>query len=560
MSTRKQVIKKKKGQTSTTSPATAASRRPTIKASDQVTDLIDLVATYELKHGYDANRSTIFMRLTSGQAVGLFPLRSDTVRNHLRVLGDTRLGRGPTSKVIDDVIEHVEARGLSLTSCPMFRRVAHVAGTIYIDLGTPDGEAIMITKQCWQVMQNPPVLFHRSNTTGVLPQPQVGGSLDLLRAHFPSVPNESVPALLGFIMSCYLPEGSFPILMVQGQHGCGKSTLTDLLRSLIDPAPGYGARAKLSEKPDDFATVVSGNFLSSFDNASRIPPDIADLLCQVSSGGELVSRKLFLQGVTFSLKMHNPLIINSVSLPLERPDLASRLVLLELDTMKDGTMASEREVRSRFAADLPKILGYIYDAIAMALRDHARTGVSPLPRLADAALFATAAEPALGLSDGSIVSAWASAQIGHAETQAANDPLVYVLTELLRMTPHMFEGTTSQFIQHAQALETTGGWKLPADFPLRASALGTHLTRNKSMLAQSGFKVEQLRRQTNHRGWKITLDGVKQRPVPAFTVTRPPALLEVNGSEAREALLTKLENTSRPQLQASVAAIGGVAA
>ena len=560
MSANKQVKKKKKVQPSTTTTAKGASRRPIIKPSDLVTDLIDLTKDYELKHGIDVNRSKIFVRLSNGQVIGVFPVEGEKFRNHLRVLGETCLGRGPTSKVIDEVIQHVEARGLSLPSCPMFRRFAHIAGTIYIDRGTPDGEAIMITKQGWSLVQDPPVLFRRSNTTGVLPQPQVGGSLELLRSHFPCVPDESVPALLGFIVSCYLPEGSFPILMLQGQQGCGKSTLTDLLRSLIDPIIGSGGRSKLQEKPEDLATIVGSNFLSSFDNASRISAETADLLCQISTGGIHECRKLYSQGETFSIELHNPVIINSVALTLERLDLASRLILIELESMKDGTRTSEREVRRRFTHDLPQHLGYIFDAIAMALRDHSMTELTQIPRLADAALFATAAEPALGLLDGSIVTAWEAAQVGHVEGQASNDPVIYVLTNILIEKPRIFNGTLSDLIQKAQRTSVTANWKLPTDFPLKATALGSHLKRNKSLLEGLGWRVEKLPRQFNRRGWKIYWAEVPKPGMNAITVSRPTVPMKAIQSEEREALLTKLETANNRHIDSSSNGIGGAAA
>ena len=105
MSVNKQVKKKKNGQPSTSGSANNASRRPMIKPSDLVTDLIDLTKDYELKHGIDVDQSKIFVRLLSGQVIGVFPVEGEKFRNHLRILGETRLGRGPTPKVIDEVIQ-----------------------------------------------------------------------------------------------------------------------------------------------------------------------------------------------------------------------------------------------------------------------------------------------------------------------------------------------------------------------------------------------------------------------------------------------------------------------
>ena len=230
-----------------------------------------------------------------------------------------------------------------------------------------------------------------------------------------------------------------------------------------------------------------------------------------------------------------------------------------LDAFPLGRM-SEGEVRRRFDSNLPKILEYICTAIAMALRDHADTRVSPTPRLADAALFATAAEPALGLLDGSIVTAWSSAQLDHTGNQAANDPVAFVLQKLLHDAPHCFEGTTSELIQKAHSLGADEKWKLPSDFPVKASGLGSYLTRNKSVLESSGLTVQKTPRQSKKRELKICFNEIKQTATSAVTVNRPNGHIEVVKINEQEALLNKLETAKRPHINPTHSGLGGMAA
>lgn len=495
-------------------------RRPSFTAAHLVTDLIDLTADYPLKAGKCLKTIRVFVRIPGIQESGYVPIQSETMRMHLRSLSEQKLGRGPVSSVIDDVIAHIEAKGFALPPSPMFRRVAHHAGVIYIDRGTPSGEAIRIAADGVSIESDPPVLFDRSDQTGTLPQPRRGGDLALFRSHFPSCTEEGSAALLGFIISCYLPEGAYPILMVQGPHGCGKSTLTELLRALVDPTEGFGGRGTLPDNAEDVATVVGASFLPSFDNASRIPPEVADTLCRASTGGVHQSRKLYTQGETHVLSIHSPVIINSISLPLNRQDLVSRVVLLDLEALEDDARRTELAIRDRFNADLPKLLGYIFEGVAQSLRDFGGTILRPLPRLADAAQFATAAEPALGLADGSIAEAWDGSQLGQSAEQVASDPVIHVLKELLSTSSAGFECTASELLERAHAWARLQSCKLPPDFPQSASRLGSELRRNASLFERAGLVVVQPKRTNTRRTWSVAPASNQIPSARRFTVQR----------------------------------------
>lgn len=499
----------------------SSGHRPSFSAANLITDLIDLSKKYELRHGTDSSGSTIFVRIPDGPYQGIVAVQCDKFRNHLRILGQQKLGRGPVPKVVDDVIAHIEAKGLPLPRLAIAKRIAHIDGAIYIDQGKPTGEAVRIRANGVEVVPDPPVLFSRTERMGILPVPEPGGDLQLFASHFPSVPTDAVPALLGFIVACFLPRGAYPILILQGEHGCGKSMLTDSLRAIIDPVMGTGARASLPVKPEDLATLIGAGFLSSFDNASRISLDIADLLCLASTGGGYETRKLYTQGTKHVIDLRNPIIINSISLPMNRPDLLSRAVAVDLVALPESVRAAESTVRDRFSNDLPRLLGFIYQAVSLALRDMKSTAVHPLPRLGDAAVFATAAEPALTLPDGAIADAWNAGQVGQTDDQVDCDPVVVVLSQLLQANGHRLEVNASRLSAMAQELGAKEGNRLPTDFPSGAASLGKYLKRNKSILERAGICVEQRSRTESQRGWNITWNGNPRNVVRKAKVTRP---------------------------------------
>src|SRR5260370_843954 len=89
----------------------------------------------------------------------------------------------------------------------------------------PDGEAVKITKEGWQLPPNPKP-SRRSRSQQPLPPP---------------VTNHQPPATLptaaaAWLLSALRPTGPYPILVLKGPAGSGKTILVRTLRTLIDPA------------------------------------------------------------------------------------------------------------------------------------------------------------------------------------------------------------------------------------------------------------------------------------------------------------------------------------
>ena len=80
--------------------------------------------------------------------------------------------------------------------------------------------------------------------------------------------------------------------------------------------------------------------------------------------------------------------------------------MLNLEAIPDYKRQTHGELWERFEHQRPRILGALLNAVSCALRNVANVRINHLPRMADFAQWATAAEPALGLQDGEFMRAY----------------------------------------------------------------------------------------------------------------------------------------------------------
>jgi len=93
------------------------------------------------------------------------------------------------------------------------------------------------------------------------------------------------------IVGWFRPTGPYPVLIVNGEQGSGKTGTVRKARRLGDPAKVELAKPPRSE--DDLIIAAKSQWLVGYDNVSSIDEDLADALCRLASGTGLQTRKLF---------------------------------------------------------------------------------------------------------------------------------------------------------------------------------------------------------------------------------------------------------------------------
>jgi len=167
----------------------------------------------------------------------------------------------------------------------------------------------------------------------------------------------------------------------------------------------------------------------------------------MSTGGAFGTRQLHTDEDEMIFEAKRPVIINGIGSVVTRPDLLDRYIILSLEQIPEDKRRPEKEFWSEFNSVSGLILGGLYDVLASTIRERSSTKVSGLPRMADAVLWATAAELSLGWESGAFHRAYAGNREGANSTALESSLLYEPLCEFLTEENRKWEGTAGKLLK-----------------------------------------------------------------------------------------------------------------
>jgi len=363
----------------------------------------------------------------------------DTFRRLLRILTTGHLKVVAKSEWLKNSLDQLAAHALEEgPEYPVFVRLAEHDGKVYLDLCDRARNVIEIDGDGWRHCPNPPVRFRRTPTMLPLPMPVEGGKLDDLKP-FLNLDADDLNLFVGVLVGFLNPDGPYPVLQLLGGDGRGKTMLARLVLLLLDSTKVVGCAPPA--KVEDLMLAAKQRRILLYDNLSDMPKWLSDAFCRLSTGGAIERRTLYRNADTTAFIAKRPVIITGIRDVIEAPDLVSRTI--KIDLPKVGKREREKQLLADFEAARPKILGWLLDGVASALKNQEKAEIDDLPRLADFGAWAQASEKGLGLDDGSILSAYRDAHSA-AVAELLSSKLAQ---QVIALAPEGFSGNAKELAE-----------------------------------------------------------------------------------------------------------------
>lgn len=343
------------------------------------------------------------------------PLRSAAFRDWLTSEFFKQHNTAPSLQAFRAALRTLEAQARygEFPSQPVKRRIGfegdpYFPSKIILDLANATGDILEITAGGWQTRNNLKTAFRQSPSTLALPVPsnqQSETSNQQLRDLL-NLPTDAWNRALAWLTAALRPTGPYPILVLNGPAGSGKSVLARVLRSLIDPSAAPAHR--LPARDRDLCQLALHNWILIFDPVHRVPNRISETLCALSSGNAIEINQPDLRD-PLVFEVARPIILVAPHDETQRAwtpprTLANRTVTIHLDRI--SLPRPEAAIWSAFKTLHPQALATLSDAIATALARIRDIDLGNIPRFPDSVTWTAAAAPFLGLDEADVIRAF----------------------------------------------------------------------------------------------------------------------------------------------------------
>lgn len=302
----------------------------------------------------------------------------------------------------------------------LYDRIAKVGDDIYYDLNNERWQCVKITKDGkWDIVDNP-LLFRRisDDRKQVLPDRDYDHSRNYIRE---IIENSTIKhqhqKLIDevYTISLFIPDIAHPMAVPIGPRGSGKSMHLRIKKLIVDPRESFDALVeKLPRDDRDRRVAIYDNYISYYDNESMLSYEEMDELCMWVTGYSKTIRILNTTDERRTYSGKRIIGINGINIPVSNSDILNRCFISEFTAVPDGTdgkdskIVIENEYLSKIKAEVPKILGYVFDIVGKTLQkyDQVASEVKSNHRLADFVIWGETIARVLGYDKGEFLKAW----------------------------------------------------------------------------------------------------------------------------------------------------------
>jgi hypothetical protein len=381
----------------------------------------------------------------------------------------------------------------------VYNRIAQLEKEIWYDLGDSSWQAIKITEgkvQLVKLDKDSPI-FRRSQSLQEQIKPKKGSNLSLdILVNLLHISKQDQLVFKINLICLFLEAYSMPMIVFDGSAGSIKTTATATIKRIVDPTGKHSQDnvSSMQEKQSDLIVQLYNRYLASFDNVSYIDSKISDVLCRAITGSNNERRKLYTDNDEAIHSFRSKIVLNGVIPTLDYPDLQTRLISYDRETIDESNLITEKEFQERLNEILPNVLGLIFNTLAKAIEKYSelQDKIKPKTRMADFEIWGESISRCLGNPPNKFLTEYYAKVNQQNISNQENYPIIQTIQILMKDKKFHEDSALNLFTNLSKIAEEKLMVNLKdrfVKFPKHYNAITKHLKVVKPLLKTSGFDV-----------------------------------------------------------------------
>ena len=327
------------------------------------------------------------------------PLASTEFRDWLAASFHHEHGVYPGASALENAVNMLRARALSADTpvVEVFARLGYRGprnrpSAILLHLANDGNEVVEITADGRHLRGGNSWNFASAADTRPLPRPAIStvSPLQHLRELL-HLPDTVLHTALIWLFAALRPAGRYPMLVITGPRGSGKTTLARTLRNLIDPSASL---LSVPRNENNLATAALRHHVLAFDHVMALSAEMAAPIAGLASGTAVLTATDNSFDDPKPVSLARAVIITA---PEVHSSFADNAMFIELETIGSEDVRESRAMEEAAQSVTPAFLGSICSAVSAALANEGTVRPAYVSRFADVQSWTASASAALGL-------------------------------------------------------------------------------------------------------------------------------------------------------------------
>ena len=393
------------------------------------------------------------------------------------------------------------------------------------DLVNKDWEFIKINSSGWDIFKNE-IIFRRFSNQRAQVYPDrhyVAHVFDQFMKLVNTKDKDTILLLKCYIISLFIPEIQKVILILHGVQGAAKSSLQELIRTLVDPS--IILTFTFPRDTNELIQQLSHNYITYYDNVSMVRYWISDLLCKAVTGSGSSKRVLYTDDDDKIYRFKRCVGMNGINLAATKEDLLDRSIITNLEDIDDKDRRTPEELWSEFNALKPQLLGYIFDILVKVLKYEEENPETvknfKLSRMTEFAKYGEIISRCMGYADNEFLRVYKenrNLQVDEIiEFSQVATALMCMMFRKYNDPEYEWDGTPTALFGEIKNIVDTDKWDLNIDsnshqFPKSPNALSRRLNEVKTILKTKGLVITNYRETDKQGTKKIKIRKISSEP------------------------------------------------